>query len=661
MQPLDTKKQKCLILFLTIIFAGLTGHTQQLSPKLNIQEQPVWWFGASGAANFNNYRGTTQMINNNLTVPTAFHKGHGIKPYISLLAEYRPNKVWGGMLNVAFDNRGGKFNRVKAPCNCAADLSTNVSYLTVEPSLRLAPFASSFYLFAGPSLSLNMSKGFTYAQEKQTTVKGDWSDIRSTVFSAQAGAGIDILVSARNSESQMSISPFVSFLTDFGHNPRKTESWSVYSIRTGIAFKFGRIKKTNPLSSADPAPVPVVLEKQVEFSVRAPKEIPLERQVKETFPLRNSVFFDKGSTEIPKRYIHLTNAQALDFKETQLQQDQPNNLAKGRSSRQLEVYYNILNIIGDRMRSNAFSNIVLTGSSDKNPTEGRILAENIKQYLVKNFGISSSRFTTVGRDKPLIPSEQRGGTKELALLREGDHRVDITSISPELLLEVGGNASTTLKPVEIIAIEKDPLDSYVIFNVMGANDLLKSWSVEVADEHGNIQHYGPFTQDQAAIPGKTILGDTKKGNYTITMVGETKTGITVKKVTTVSFIEANDPKQQGLRYSILFDFDKSKTIASYEKFLREVITPLIPENGKVIIHGHTDIIGEEKYNQALSHDRALGTQQILEKELAATGKKNVSFESYGFGEAADTAPFQNNLPEERFYNRTVIIDITSSK
>ena len=88
---------------------------------------------------------------------------------------------------------------------------------------------------------------------------------------------------------------------------------------------------------------------------------------------------------------------------------------------------------------------------------------------------------------------------------------------------------------------------------------------------------------------------------------------------------------------------------------------MIPENGTVIIHGHTDIIGEEKYNLNLSHDRAISAQQIIEHALAGTGKKGVKFETYGFGEDISMSPFENNLAEERFYNRTVIIDIIPAK
>jgi len=464
-----TAKQKFAILFLMLIFAGITGNTQQVAPIAIGQPQPVWWFGVSGAANFNYYRGTTQMLNQSLTVPTAFHKGHGVKPYVSLLTEYRPNKVWGGMLNVAYDNRGGKFDGVMAPCNCPADLSTNISYIAVEPSLRLAPFASAFYIFAGPTLSFNVSKAFTYTELRQPDTKADWSDIHKIVFSGQAGAGIDIPLSARTSATQMTLSPFASFQTDFGHEPRsvKSETWSFYTVRAGIALKFGRARISTPVTPplTDTVTTTVtVMEKEVQFSVRAPKVVPLNRQVKETFPLRNSVFFDQGSTEIPNRYVTLSNTQAASFKEEQLQQGQPNNLNNGRSSRQLGVYHNILNIMGDRMRANPQSSIALTGSSDKNPTEGKMLAENVKQYLVTVFGIDASRISTEGRDKPVIPSEEPGAAaNELTLLREEDRRVDIVSTSPELLMQVGG----FLKPVQITAVQEDPLDSHVLFNVAG--------------------------------------------------------------------------------------------------------------------------------------------------------------------------------------------------
>ena len=652
-----------LILFLLIV----SGLSISASAQKTNRVQPTWWFGQSGALNFNNYRGTTQMLNSNLSVPTAFHKGNSVRPYISLLTEYRPNKTVGGMLNIAWDNRGGEFNTVIAPCNCPADLSTGLSYLAIEPSLRLAPFSSAFYVFVGPTLGINLSKAFVYKQDKQVDVREDWSDIRKTVFSAQAGLGIDIPVSAKNSETQMTISPFASFQSDLGNSPRTVETWSNYTIRTGIALKFGTkksaLKKVPDAMVATPVvvvqekPVTVIAEKDILFTVRAPKVVPAQRQVKETFPLRNTIFFDMGSSNIPSRYVQLNRTQAAAFREEGLQQNQPDNLNTGRSARQMAVYYNILNIKGDRLRSNPNSTITLTGASANNPDEGKLMAENIKAYLVNNFSIDASRINTVGRSKPVVPSEQPGATQDLALLREGDRRVDIESNSNELLLQVGGSSSPFLKPVQFTSYQLDPLDSHVILNAEGASQLLKSWSVEVTDERGFSKYYGPYYTDRASVPGSTILGDNVSGNYKIVMTGETFTGRMIKKESAVRLLKKEDSKEEGLRYSILFDFDKADALASYEKFLTDVVTPLIAENSTVIIHGHTDNIGDAKYNHNLSHERAIGTQRIIESALSRAGKRNVKFESFGFGEDENLAPFNNKFPEERFYNRSVIIDI----
>ncbi|MGZ8544814.1 MAG: outer membrane beta-barrel protein [Flavisolibacter sp.] len=647
MLPIHSINQKLSLLFLGLILTGSALEAQEAK-----RTEPKWWFGESAAANFNFYRGTTQMLNEDLTVPTAFHKGSGVKPYLSLLAEYRPNKKWGGMLNVAYDNRGGKFDGVMAPCDCPADLKTNISYLAIEPSLRFAPFSSSFYIFAGPTLNFNVAKSFDYTQDKQVDRSGDWSDIRKTSLSAQAGAGFDFMVSAPTNTTQVSLSPFVSFQTDLGHAPRADQSWSFYTVRTGLAIKIGSRKRAAVLPVAEK-----VAEQKVNFSVRAPKVVSPIRQVKESFPLRNSVFFNMGSVEIPVRYVMLNSAQAMAFREEQLQESQPQNLSNGRSARQLAVYHNILNIVGDRLRSNPQSTIILVGSSDKNPEEGKLMAEKVKGYLVTIFGIAESRINTEGRDKPVIPSEQPDATKELALLKEGDRRVDIVSNSNEMLMQVGGTTSPFLKPVVIKAVQVDPLDSHVIFNAKGASEVLKSWKIEVTDERGAVQRFGPYTKDQASVSGKTILGNNKQGNYKIVMLGESITGNMVREESSVSLMKTDDDKQEGMRYSILFDFDKSKSLDAYENFLSNVVTPLIPENGTVIIHGHTDIIGEERHNGFLSYDRAAGTQKIIEAALLKAGKKGVKFETFGFGEDAGLAPFENNLPEERFYNRTVIIDI----
>jgi len=56
-------------------------------------------------------------------------------------------------------------------------------------------------------------------------------------------------------------------------------------------------------------------------------------------------------------------------------------------------------------------------------------------------------------------------------------------------------------------------------------------------------------------------------------------------------------------------------------------------------------------------DRANDVKNILENGLAKIGRTDVKFEVHGYGEDQTLAPFENNFPEERFYNRTVVIDI----
>ena len=99
----------------------------------------------------------------------------------------------------------------------------------------------------------------------------------------------------------------------------------------------------------------------------------------------------------------------------------------------------------------------------------------------------------------------------------------------------------------------------------------------------------------------------------------------------------------------------------YEKYLTDVVTPKIPANGTVSLQGHTDIIGGETHNMELSLARANEVRSIIEKALSKAGRNDVKFEVSGIGENQTLSPFENKHPEERAYNRTVIIDIIPPK
>jgi outer membrane protein OmpA-like peptidoglycan-associated protein len=519
---------KSLVSVLLLTGAGILSPLQAQEDQYT---KPSWYFGAAAGANLNFYRGTTQELNPDLTVPAAFHHGQGTGLYLAPLVEYhKPDSHWGGMFQLGYDSRKGKFKEVLTPCNCPADLSTGLSYLTVEPSLRLTPFKSNFYVYGGPRLAFNLSKSFTYEL------------------------------------------------------------------------------KTNPAYPAQVA----------------------EPKVK-------------------------------DFKEDQLEVFAPKKLS-GRSEREMIVYYNILNILGDRMGKNPTATITLVGSSEKGPETGTAMAASVKRYLVDIFGIDASRISIQGQSKLKIPSVQPGGTQELELLHDGERRVSIESASPALLMEFQSGPEASLKPVVIVAVQKAPLDSYVAFDVKGGKEAFVSWSLEIRNKKGEVQYFGPYTQEKISIPGKSILGTRPEGDYKVMLIGQTKNGKKVQKETTVHMVLWTPPKdEEGMRFSVLFEFNESKTIAIYQKYLTDILTPKIPVNGKVIIHGHTDIIGDENYNLNLSQERANEVKKIIEEALAKSARTDVKFEVYGFGEDDNMSPFENKYPEERFYNRTVIIDIIAGK
>lgn len=626
--------------------------------------RPSWWFGAAAGANFNFYRGSTQKLNEDLTVPAAFHSGNGVGLYLAPLVEYhKPESMWGAMFQAGYDGRSGKFKEIKTPCNCPADLSTKMSYVTIEPSLRFAPFKSDFYLYAGPRLAFNVAKSFVYQQKANPDypnqvdnpeVKGDLSDVNSTLVSMQIGAGYDIQLSSQNKRTQYVISPFVSFQPYFGQSPRSIESWNVTTLRVGAAFKFGRGHKSSDIAAVDPAGT---ANGDVQFSINSPKNIAAERRVRETFPLRNYIFFDKGSKEIPDRYVLLKKDEVKDFKEDQLEAFKSKKLS-GRSNRQMVAYYNILNILGDRMSKKPTTTIKLVGSSETSNEDGKAMAESVKSYLVNTFGIDESRISTEGRNKPLIPSGQPGGTKDLELLSEGNRRVSIETVSPTLLMEFQTGPDAPLQPVEIMDIQQAPLDSYVTFNVDGGKDEFKYWDLEVKDEKGAVQKFGPYTQKKLSLPGKSILGNRPQGDFKVTMIGHTKSGKTVKKEAPVHMVLWTPSKnEEGMRFSVIFEYDESELNNVYDKYLTDVVAPKIPQGASVIIHGYTDIIGDADHNKQLSLKRSKDVQMIIEKQLTKLGRGDVKFEEYGFGEEDQLSPFENKFPEERFYNRTVVIDI----
>ena len=101
-----------------------------------------------------------------------------------------------------------------------------------------------------------------------------------------------------------------------------------------------------------------------------------------------------------------------------------------------------------------------------------------------------------------------------------------------------------------------------------------------------MQSFGPYTQEKVSLPGKSILGTRPVGKFDVVMVGQTKSGKVVRKENSVDVALWTPVKtEEGLRFSVIFEFDESKAITIYEKYLTDVVAPKIPIGATVIVHG----------------------------------------------------------------------------
>jgi len=103
---------------------------------------------------------------------------------------------------------------------------------------------------------------------------------------------------------------------------------------------------------------------------------------------------------------------------------------------------------------------------------------------------------------------------------------------------------------------------------------------------------------------------------------------------------------------INFDFDKSDIKPEFVPVLDEAVE-ILKENPdvKVIIEGHTDWTGTEKYNQGLSERRAASVCNYLVEK----GISQDNLETVGYGEADPIA--DNHTREGRRMNRRVVFKI----
>ena len=234
-----------------------------------------------------------------------------------------------------------------------------------------------------------------------------------------------------------------------------TESWTVHTLRFGLTVGFSytsdddvpiemelntpanipqiaitkpskpKEKVTENLSSRLESPLSVaIFDKQ---GNKTENKLDVEKKVaRNMFSMINYIFIDSGSVAIPERYKRITQEEQKKFKVDEIQADSA-----------LQLYHNMLNILGKRLQSNSQSTITLNGTNSNNGIEAENLqmsqqrADAVKDYLVNVWEIDANRIQVTSSNLPDVPSRTSTGYGD-----EENRRVEITSENPDIFLPV---------------------------------------------------------------------------------------------------------------------------------------------------------------------------------------------------------------------------------
>jgi outer membrane protein OmpA-like peptidoglycan-associated protein len=376
-----------------------------------------------------------------------------------------------------------------------------------------------------------------------------------------------------------------------------------------------------------------------------------EVATRELFPLLNYVFFDEGSSTIPPRYVRLNSNQVAAFNDEKVP---GGTIAK---------YHNVLNIYGYRLRKFPNVNVRLVGTlaetqaGEKAPGLAQNRAQQVYDYLKNVWGIDPSRMKIESRGWP----ETQSNPKDSLGIME-NRRVEI--ITEPFSWDV-------IKPILEVDPKRFPDPVTMTFNMTNGieDELIASRRIEIKhgdDQWNTLADLGAITNTSTTWDWQNTdleypaLNDERP--FVARMIVTNKNGsecisdpvtIKVKQVTLQQRrITAEANKTQERYNLILFPFNSYAAGTLNERILTEYVFDRAKANSDIQIEGHTDVVGLYDYNQRLSENRA---KTVRDAVNSFTKGKYTSLTSKGVGE--DLPLYDNNLPEGRFYNRTVQINI----
>ena len=618
-----------------------------------------WSFGGFAGLGYAMHKGEFSGLQGIPNCCPQFSNATGIGPAIDIAMHYTINPVFGAGLRFGINGIGGNFTHdqkqvVMSPQNeitITHTINTSISLLAFEPEWTF--FYEKFLLGIGPVFGLPVSSNvdqketvsqgtFNNGSRIRNEFTGDIPGMPALIFGAGASLKYQLPM---NVLGNMRLVPELRVLKTFNEFSAST-SWTALQFRAGIGVMWSPVNIEYPpqeIIIPEPTkPVPLLTSLQVfKYATQSNDSlIPLdtilvqESIVNEVQPLLPYVFFDDNADTIPMRYRKLTREESEIFSEQSMM-----------SMEVLDRYLHILNIAGKRLQENPELTVTLTGcinviSERKNTQLGKRRAESIATYLRTIWKIDSSRVKIVGRELPENPSNS-----QYIEGQEENRRVEITFSDP--------SAFEILRVTDTQRIVKP--NTVIMQGKVISGGSVTQWRMSVIEDTALLLQESLGKDDIGVlVPWKLQVSTLPTNNDTITFrynvvdsIGRSSTQYvsvplmfkTVMKDKTGKLVEG-DSKRYSL---ILFEFDKAQLQERNLRILDEVKKDM--QGKSVSILGATDIHGNPNRNTQLALQRAKAVARELGVDEQSV-KGDSAYEEY-----------TNALPEGRFYNRTVIVNV----
>jgi outer membrane protein OmpA-like peptidoglycan-associated protein len=433
-------------------------------------------------------------------------------------------------------------------------------------------------------------------------------------------------------------------------------TWRVNTFSGGIGIKYAprRIIPPKPPPLPPPPPplpppppppeVPVLDATIAAVSLNNDStESPVSKMVIEEFsstrlqPFLKYIFFDENSSAIPIRYRKMSPEVKEKFKND-------DKVLFNLST--MDVYYELLNIVGKRMLKNPNAVLTLTGcNSDAGIEKGNTglsqrRAESVKRFLASEWGIDPGRLIVKTQGLPDVPSNPADpdGVKE-------NMRVELDANYPDIFVPI---------KIDELVIKSNP--PVIRFKVKVKAEIgISRWEIVTSQSSGDLKVFngdGPvqpnvdwdIEKEEEFIPRfdeplKYKLEVTDNDNK---LWASPTQELPVEQITKKRKMEdLTLADKETSKFSFISFAFNSFDLTKEHRHIIDNVKKTIQKNSIIKIEGYTDRMGDPALNLTLSQRRA----ENIAKALGINPNQ-----AKGLGE---TKLYDNDLPEGRFFNRTV--------